>query len=97
MDDLAQLRVSMADHVARSTTDSAPVNASTRTLNDELTPALDLWPVATNAGRLVETANADESVRKVCLYTPAARALSPAAEGFVAVLAPWITHWSAGH
>jgi len=41
MDDLTQLRVSIADHVATLTMDSPPVNALTRTLNDELTLALD--------------------------------------------------------
>jgi DNA-binding transcriptional LysR family regulator len=35
-----------------------------------------------------------ESVRKVCLYSPAARALSPAAAGFADFLGPWIQRWS---
>lgn len=35
-----------------------------------------------------------ESVRKVCLYAPATRALSPAAQGFADFLAPWIKRWS---
>lgn len=35
-----------------------------------------------------------ESVRKVCLYTPATRALSPAAEGFADFLGPWVRRWS---
>jgi DNA-binding transcriptional LysR family regulator len=37
-----------------------------------------------------------ESVRKVCLYIPAARALSPAAEGFAEFLASWIRRWAVG-
>jgi enoyl-CoA hydratase/carnithine racemase len=41
MDDLTQLRVSIADHIATLTMDSPPVNALTRVLNDELTLALD--------------------------------------------------------
>jgi enoyl-CoA hydratase/carnithine racemase len=41
MDDLTQLRYSLADHVAVLTLDSPPVNALTRILNDELTMALD--------------------------------------------------------
>lgn len=41
MDDLTQLRVSLADHVATLVMDAPPVNALTRTLNDELTLALD--------------------------------------------------------
>ncbi len=41
MNDLTQLRVHIADHVATLTMDCPPVNALTRTLNDELTLALD--------------------------------------------------------
>lgn len=41
MNDLTQLRVEIADHVAVLTMDAPPVNALTRTLNDELTLALD--------------------------------------------------------
>src|SRR6187402_462884 len=41
MDDLTQLKVSIADHIATLTMDSPPVNALTRVLNDELTQALD--------------------------------------------------------
>lgn len=36
-----------------------------------------------------------ESVRKVCLYAPAARALSPAAQGFADFLGPWLGQWPA--
>jgi enoyl-CoA hydratase len=41
MDDLTQLKVVIADHVATLTMAAPPVNALTRTLNDELTLALD--------------------------------------------------------
>jgi enoyl-CoA hydratase/carnithine racemase len=41
MDDLTQLKVVIADHVATLTMNAPPVNALTRTLNDELTLALD--------------------------------------------------------
>jgi enoyl-CoA hydratase len=41
MDDLTQLKVHIAGHVATLTMDSPPVNALTRVLNDELTLALD--------------------------------------------------------
>jgi enoyl-CoA hydratase len=41
MDDLTQLRVTVADHVATLTMNSPPVNTLTRVLNDELTLALD--------------------------------------------------------
>ena len=41
MNDLTQLKVVIADHVATLTMNAPPVNALTRTLNDELTLALD--------------------------------------------------------
>jgi DNA-binding transcriptional LysR family regulator len=36
-----------------------------------------------------------ETVRKVCLYRPAARTLSPATEGFAAFLSDWLVRWHA--
>lgn len=36
-----------------------------------------------------------ETVRKVCLYAPTARALSPAIEGFAAHLGAWLPAWAA--
>ena len=41
MNDLTQLKVQIENHIAVMTMDSPPVNALTRTLNDELTLALD--------------------------------------------------------
>jgi enoyl-CoA hydratase/carnithine racemase len=41
VDDLTQLKVVIADHVATLTLNAPPVNALTRVLNDELTLALD--------------------------------------------------------
>jgi len=41
MDDLTQLELTIADHVATLTMNAPPVNALTRVLNDELTLALD--------------------------------------------------------
>ena len=41
MEDLTQLKVVIADHVATLTMNAPPVNALTRVLNDELTLALD--------------------------------------------------------
>jgi enoyl-CoA hydratase len=41
MDDLTQLQWDFADHVATLTMNAPPVNALTRTLNDELTLAMD--------------------------------------------------------
>ena len=36
-----------------------------------------------------------ETVRTVCLYRPAGRALSPAAEGFAEFLTGWMPKWHA--
>lgn len=36
-----------------------------------------------------------ESVRKVCLYSPSSRTLSPAADGLAEFLVPWIRRWAA--
>lgn len=41
MNDFTQLKVVIADHIATLTMNAPPVNALTRTLNDELTLALD--------------------------------------------------------
>ena len=41
MDDLTQVKVAMDGHVATVTMDNPPVNALSRTMNDELTLALD--------------------------------------------------------
>jgi enoyl-CoA hydratase len=41
MDDLTELKVSIADHIATLTMDNPPVNPLSRVLNDELTLALD--------------------------------------------------------
>jgi enoyl-CoA hydratase/carnithine racemase len=41
LDDLTQLKVHIADHVATLVMNAPPVNALTRVLNDELTLALD--------------------------------------------------------
>lgn len=41
MDDFTQVRITIDSHVATLTMDVPPVNALTRTLNDELTTALD--------------------------------------------------------
>ncbi len=41
LNQLTQLRFALSDHVATLTLDAPPVNALTRTLNDELTLALD--------------------------------------------------------
>jgi hypothetical protein len=36
-----------------------------------------------------------ETVRKVCLYKPTTRSLSPAAEGFAEHLVRWLPTWAA--
>jgi len=51
--------------------------------------------MAKPAGLIMRRVVQPESVRKVCLYSPAVRGLSPAAAGFADFLVPWISHWSA--
>ena len=51
--------------------------------------------MAKPAGLIMRRVVQPESVRKVCLYSPAVRGLSPAAAGFADFLVPWIRHWSA--
>lgn len=50
--------------------------------------------VAKPAGLIMKRVLQPESVRKVCLYSPKARELSPAAAGFAEFLLPWILRWS---
>ena len=52
MNDLTQLQIRIDGHIALLTMDSPPVNALTRTLNDELTHALD-WVSETDEIRVV--------------------------------------------
>ena len=51
--------------------------------------------VAKPLGLVMKRVVQPESVRKVCLYTPATRALSPAAEGFAEFLDRWMKNWAA--
>jgi DNA-binding transcriptional LysR family regulator len=51
--------------------------------------------MAKPAGLIMRRVVQPESVRKVCLYSPAVRGLSPAAAGFAEFLVPGISHWSA--
>lgn len=77
MQDLTQLQVSVAEHIATLTLDAPPVNALTRTLNDELTLALDRISelddvravVLTGAGK-VFCAGADLKGRAVVIKGP---------------------------
>jgi DNA-binding transcriptional LysR family regulator len=48
-------------------------------------------------GLVMKRVVAPESMRKVCLYSPATRALSPAAQGFADFLVGWMVRWSAEH
>lgn len=50
--------------------------------------------LAQPAGLVMKRVVQPESVRKVCLYAPASRSLSPAAEGFAGFLGPWLTRWA---
>jgi DNA-binding transcriptional LysR family regulator len=49
--------------------------------------------LARTFGLVMRRVVAPESVRKVCLYTPAARTASPAAEGFAEFVAGWMKTW----
>jgi len=51
--------------------------------------------LAKPAGLVMKRVVRPESVRKVCLYSPAVRGLSPAAAGFADFLVLWIQQWSA--
>lgn len=50
---------------------------------------------ATTLGLVMRRVVEPETVRQVCLYRPAARELSPAAEGFAEFLATWLPTWGA--
>lgn len=52
--------------------------------------------VAKPLGLVMKRVVQPESMRKVCLYAPASRALSPAAAGFADFLADWTRRWAAG-
>lgn len=49
--------------------------------------------LATPLGLVMRRVVEPETVRKVCLYRPLTRTLSPAAEGFAEHLAQWLTGW----
>jgi DNA-binding transcriptional LysR family regulator len=51
--------------------------------------------LAQSFGLIMKRVVEPESIRKVCLYTPASRALSPGASGFAEFLTTWIREWSA--
>jgi len=52
--------------------------------------------LAATMGLVMRRVVEPETVRKVCLYRPLTRTLSPAAEGFAAHLAHWLPQWSQG-
>jgi DNA-binding transcriptional LysR family regulator len=52
--------------------------------------------VAKPLGLVMKRIVQPESMRKVCLYAPSARTLSPAAAGFADFLAVWIPRWALG-
>jgi DNA-binding transcriptional LysR family regulator len=78
-----------------STTSRRPSASRAQGLAVTLAPAY-VGVLARPAGLIMKRVIQPESVRKVCLYAPAARALSPAAEGFAAFIGPWIQRWSKG-
>jgi DNA-binding transcriptional LysR family regulator len=50
--------------------------------------------LASQLGLVMRRVVEPESVRKVCLYRPLARSVSPAAEGFAEHLAGWLSQWA---
>lgn len=58
-----------------------------------LAPAY-VGPLAQSFGLVMRRVVEPETVRKVCLFLPAMRALSPAADGFAEHLADWLGPWS---
>jgi DNA-binding transcriptional LysR family regulator len=60
-----------------------------------LAPAY-VGPLARTFGLVMRRVVEPETVRKVCLFLPTTRALSPAADGFAEHLAEWLGPWSKG-
>ncbi|WP_310319828.1 LysR family transcriptional regulator [Paraburkholderia terricola] len=74
---------------------STALGISAQGLAATLAPAY-VGVLAIGFGLVMRRVVAPETVRKVCLYRPLGRALSPAAEGFAAHLSDWLTQWSSG-
>lgn len=71
---------------------STALGISAQGLAATLAPAY-IGVLANGFGLVMRRVVAPETVRKVCLYRPLNRGLSPAAEGFAAHLADWLARW----
>ncbi len=72
---------------------STAIGIAARGLAVTLAPAY-VGVLAEPFGLIMKRVVEPESIRKVCLYTPASRALSPGAAGFAEFLKTWIIEWS---
>jgi DNA-binding transcriptional LysR family regulator len=97
---VAQMRLSAPDGVRITPVDvvdniSTALGIASQGLAVTLAPAY-VGVLAKLFGLVMRRVVDPEAVRKVCLYRPAARASSPAADGFAEYLAPWMVTWHAG-
>ena len=74
---------------------STALGIASKGLAATLAPAY-VGVIANTMGLVMRRVTSPETVRKVCLYRPLIRALSPAAEGFGEFLAEWLPKWSEG-
>jgi DNA-binding transcriptional LysR family regulator len=72
---------------------STALGIATQGLAATLAPAY-VGVMAARLGLVMKRVVEPETVRKVCLYQPLNRTLSPAAEGFAEYLAHWLQQWS---
>jgi len=97
---VAQMRLSAPDGVRITPVDvvdniSTALGIASQGLAVTLAPAY-VSVLAKLFGLVMRRVVDPEAVRKVCLYRPAARTSSPAADGFAEYLAPWMITWHAG-
>lgn len=97
---VAQMRVSAPEDSRITPVDvvdniSTALGIAAQGLAATLAPAY-VGVMASTLGLVMKRVVEPETVRKVCLYRPQARTLSPAAEGFAEYLADWLRQWSKG-
>jgi DNA-binding transcriptional LysR family regulator len=97
---VAQMRVSAPEDARVTPVDvvdniSTALGIAAQGLAATLAPAY-VGVMAKTLGLVMRRVVEPETVRKVCLYRPTARTLSPAAEGFAEYLAGWMAQWIHG-
>ncbi|MDZ5457336.1 LysR family transcriptional regulator [Azohydromonas lata] len=95
---VAQMRVNAPEDTRITPVDvvdniSTALGMATQGLAATLAPAY-VGVMAARLGLVMKRVVEPETVRKVCLYQPLNRTLSPAAEGFAEYLAHWLQQWS---